>query len=69
MCGSTPSAPDTPAATPEAAQAPDASNISGDADERRRRAAAGTGGRSTILTSARGVTNSGATVTKTLLGQ
>ncbi len=70
MCTSSPSV-DSVAETPEAAETPDVATarISGDADETRRRAAAGTSSRSTILTSSRGTTTSGATQTKTLLGQ
>jgi len=57
MClGSSPSAPDPTGA---------GGGVS-DADRRRRAAAAG--GSSTILTGSRGVTDSGATQTKTLLG-
>ena len=70
MClGSSPSAPPPPAALPEAPRTPDptgaGAGVSG--TDRRRRAAA-TGGSSTILTGSRGVTDSGATQTKTLLG-
>ena len=69
MCGGSPSAPALPPELPQAPVAPGASGIEGqsDRDARRRRAAAGEG-RSTILTSARGVQNGGATTQKTLLG-
>jgi hypothetical protein len=71
MCGGSPSAPTPPPAVPEAPTAPDTS-ASGegqaDRDKRRRAAASGQDG-GTILTSSRGVTDSGATATKTLLGQ
>ncbi|AUR93191.1 hypothetical protein NVP1185O_04 [Vibrio phage 1.185.O._10N.286.49.C2] len=71
MCGGSPSAPAAPATLPEAPTAPDTS-ASGegqaDRDKRRRAAASGQDG-GTILTGSRGVTNSGATATKTLLGQ
>lgn len=69
MCGS--SAPTAPAAVPEAAQAPTtdgSSETQADRDKRRRGAASGQGS-STILTGSRGVTESGSTATKTLLGQ
>lgn len=70
MCGGSPSAPLPPARAPEAPRLPDATARSGDDSEaRRRRAAAGTGSTSTILTSARGVQNGAQTATKTLLGQ
>ena len=71
MCGGSPSAPPPPPAVPEAPRAPDvgASQISADEDKRRRARASGQGGRSTILTSARGVQDGAATATKTLLGQ
>ena len=73
MCGGS-SAPAAPAAVPEAAQAqapsaPDGSSeTQSDRDKRRRGAASGQGS-STILTGSRGVTESGSTATKTLLGQ
>lgn len=71
MCGGS-SAPKAPPALPEAAVLPEApteaATGSQSADARRRRRA--TGGRaSTILTGARGTTQSAATATKTLLGQ
>lgn len=70
MCGGSPSAPTPPPQVPEAPQAPAARTTEGrGADEQRRRAAAGKGGRSTILTSARGVQDGAATAAKTLLGQ
>ena len=64
--GSTPKAPTPPAALPEAAQLPTApaTTTSSVAADRKRRQ-----GGSTILTSSRGTTESGATATKTLLGQ
>lgn len=70
MCGGS-HAPAAPAAVPEAARAPsstDGSETQADRDKRRRAAASGQGG-STILTGSRGVTESGSTATKTLLGQ
>lgn len=72
MCiGSTPSAPTPPAAVPEAPQTPDTPSSRGASslDEQRKRTAAGTGTSGTILTGSRGVTESAATGTKTLLGQ
>lgn len=71
MCGGSPSPPPPPPAVPEAPRAPDvgASEQRGDKDKRRRAAAAGQDGRSTILTGSRGVTEGAATTTKTLLGQ
>jgi len=70
MCGGSPSAPTPPPAVPEAPRAPVISSRDGaEADVRRRRAAAGTADRSTILTSARGVQDGGATAQKTLLGE
>ena len=71
MCGGSPSAPPPPPQLPEAPRAPDVgSSEAGDADKRRRAAASGqAGGRSTILTSARGVSDGVSTSTKTLLGQ
>ena len=70
MCGGSPSAPPPPPALPEAPRAPDVAPATGvsDADRRRRAAAGGETPRSTILTSARGVTDGAATTTKTLLG-
>lgn len=68
MCGGS-SAPAAPAAVPEAPSAPDGSSeTQADRDKRRRAAASGQGS-STILTGSRGVTESGSTATKTLLGQ
>lgn len=75
MCiGGRQAAPAPPPRTPEAAQAPEVptQRVGGagkTADERRRRAAAGDSGRSTILTSPRGVQDGAATAQKTLLGQ
>lgn len=71
MCGGSPSAPPPPPQVPEAPRAPDTGTSEAGAQDRRRRAAAAgqEGGRSTILTSARGVQNGAATATKTLLGQ
>ena len=71
MCGSSPNAPPPPAQIPEAPRAPDiSSSQAGGADKRRRAVSSGQArGRSTILTSARGVTDGAATATKTLLGQ
>ena len=72
MCGGSPRAPAPPPAVPEAPRAPDvgSSETASDRDRRRRASAAGqTGGRSTILTSSRGVQDGAATATKTLLGQ
>jgi len=67
MCGA--SAPSPPPKLPEAPRAPDVSaGAGGDSDARRKRAAGGKG-RSTILTSSRGVQDGGATTQKTLLGQ
>ena len=69
MCGSSPSG-ETVAAVPEAATAPDTSTSETQSDlDKRRRAAASGQGSSTILTGSRGVTDSGSTATKTLLGQ
>ena len=70
MCGGSPSAPAAPAALPEAPVAPDTSaSGEGQSDrDKRRRAASGQDG-GTILTGSRGVTDSGSTATKTLLGQ
>lgn len=72
MCGGSPSAPPPPPQVPEAPRAPDTGTgeAAGAQDRRRRAAASGQeGGRSTILTSARGVQDGAATATKTLLGQ
>jgi len=70
MCLGSPSPPAPPAAVPEAPRAPDvaASESAKDRDKRRRASATGEG-RSTILTSSRGVQDGAATTTKTLLGQ
>ena len=64
MCG-TPSAPPPPPAVPEAPVAPEVRSAESTADRDKRRRA----GRSTVLTSTRGVTDSGVTAQKTLLGQ
>ena len=71
MCGGTPNAPTPPPATPEAPTPPAVSGADGqaDRDRRRRASASGQGGRSTILTSSRGVQDGAATATKTLLGE
>tara|TARA_R110000737_G_scaffold73589_2_gene102360 strand:- start:1084 stop:1296 length:213 start_codon:yes stop_codon:yes gene_type:complete len=70
MCGGSPRAPAPPPAVPEAPRAPDTgSSQAGQDSDKRRRAAATGDGRSTILTSSRGVSDSAATATKTLLGQ
>lgn len=72
MCGSSPSAPRAPAAVPEAPVSPTqgASESAADRDKRRRATASGQeGGRSTILTSSRGVQDGATTTSKTLLGQ
>ena len=75
MCtGRSPSAPVPPPRVPEAAQAPVVASRRerGGTDESRRRRAAGKVaggiGVGTILTGARGVTDTGATAAKTLLG-
>lgn len=70
MCGGSPSAPAPPPVVPEAPRTPEP-RAGGDqaSRDRRRRLAAGGGDRSTILTSASGVSESGATAAKTLLGQ
>lgn len=59
-----------PAVVPEAPHTPDetTSTVASDVDKRRRAAAAGEG-TGTIMTSSRGVTESGQTAGKTLLGQ
>lgn len=70
MCGGSPT-PTPPPAVPEAPTAPDTSARGEgqvDRDKRRRAVASGQDG-GTILTGSRGVTNGGATATKTLLGQ
>ncbi len=70
MCGGSPSAPLPPPVVPEAPRAPDIRGSESAEDRDRRRRASATGaGRSTILTSSRGVTDGAATTTKTLLGQ
>ena len=71
MCiGSSPKAPTPPPAIPEAPRAPDVgASESAAARDKRRRAASTGEGRSTILTSSRGVQEGAATMTKTLLGQ
>lgn len=70
MCGGSPRAPTPPAAVPEAPRTPDVASSESAMDRDRRRRAAATGeGRSTILTSSRGTTETGATANKTLLGQ
>lgn len=70
MCTGSPNAPAPPPMLPEAPSAPDSgrSGAGAAADKRRKRAAAGEG-RSTILTGPRGVTDTGNTAAKTLLGQ
>ena len=73
MClgGSSPSAPAPPPKAPEAAQTPvvgkQASSRTAGSDAARRAKAGGTGS-GTILTSSSGVTSSGPTAVKTLLG-
>ncbi len=66
MCGGSPSAPLPPPAVPEAPRAPDIDASQSAASRTRRRT--GAQGRSTILTSSRGVPESAQTATKTLLG-
>lgn len=68
MCvGGTPSAPAAPPKLPQAPQTPtQVTPVTGDADKRRRRAAAGETG--TILTSPRGIQDGVAGSPKTLLG-
>ena len=71
MClGSRPRAPIPPPALPEAPRTPDPSVGPGASslDRRRRRIAGGGSSLSNILTSPRGVTESAATASKTLLG-
>ncbi len=73
MCIGSPSAPTPPPRAPAAAQLPNlAEGRSSESvdirDAKRRRAAGGSGGRSTILTGARGVQDNGAVAQKTLLG-
>ena len=70
MCGGG-KAPPPQRALPETPRLPDQdASLGGGAGDRRRRAAAagGEGGRSTVLTSSRGVQQSGTTASKTLLG-
>lgn len=72
MCIGGSSAPALPPQLPEAAQLPEApvTGTTVGRDKRRRAAATGdTGAGDTILTSSRGVTQPGATATKTLLGE
>lgn len=71
MCVGSPSAPTPPPRLPDAPRVPDTkARRKRESDTQRRRAAAGEGGRSTILTSTRGVQDNGAmTAVKTLLGQ
>lgn len=71
MCGGSPSAPPPPPKVPEAPRMPEGAEgtTAGDADRRRRARAGGQSQGGTILTSAQGVQNGGATATKTLLGQ
>ncbi len=70
MCGGSPRAPAPPPAVPEAPRAPDTgSSQAAQGTDKRRRAAATGDGRSTILTSSRGVSDGATTATKTLLGQ
>lgn len=68
MCVGSPSAPPPPPIVPEAPRTPDV-GFSGSANRRRRALSNGENGRSTILTSARGVQDNAATTTKSLLGQ
>lgn len=71
MCGS-PKPPDAPAPLPPAPTMPEQTSgeTTKDRDKRRRLAASGgEDGRSTILTSSRGVQSDAATAQKTLLGQ
>ena len=73
MCvgGSTPKAPTPPPALPEAPQTPTpaaGAGVGGDADKKRRRAAAGDAGVSSILTGPRGIQDGAAGGPKTLLG-
>ena len=71
MCGGTPSAPKPPPRLPAAPTPPPmrTGEEQVDIDARRRRAAAGTGLSSTILTGSQGVQASAPTSQKTLLGQ
>lgn len=72
MCvGGGPSAPAVPAQLPEAPRtpAPPARGGAVDADERRRRAAAGEGRAGSILTGPRGIQNGATTQAKSLLGE
>ena len=70
MCGGgSPSAPPPPAALPEAPRTPAPSTGVKDTDkDKKRRAAAGAQEGSTILTGPRGITETGITAQKTLLG-
>lgn len=68
MClGGSPSAPPPPPRLPEAPRTPDASASVSSTSEARRKAAVGLSG--TILTGARGITETAPTGAKTLLGQ
>lgn len=69
MCLTPPSAPPPPSRTPEAPTPPAVSGVGAAEADKRRRAQAMGQGASTILTGARGVTSTGATQQKTLLGQ
>jgi len=69
LAPSKPKAPPPPPKTPEAPQTPEAPTARAEGDMKRRRAAAGAGRTSTILTGARGVQDGAATSSKTLLGQ
>lgn len=64
----TPAPPPPPPVVPEAAKAPTPAITRNNIDAQRRKRAAGTSDRSTILTGARGVTDGAATAQKTLLG-
>lgn len=68
MCIGGSSTPAPPAQVPEAPTMPDTSTRTILTDDKKRRAAA-TGVTGTILTGPRGVTQQGATATKTLLGE
>lgn len=65
MCGGSPSAPTPPPQLPEAPRSPDPAVRDGSTARRR----ANGSGRSTILTSPRGVQDNSSTAEKTLLGQ
>ena len=72
MCMGGPKAPDAPVPVPPAPTMPEerSGESTRDRDRRRRMAASGgEDGRSTILTSSRGVQDGAATAQKTLLGQ